>query len=123
MSIITAAILFFGGVISYAFGQRVFHHYRWYESYQEILVHSVIIIAFVSTTSAARIKELNLPAEEERNRLFLVEAWKLTAFNHALNRTPKAVLKLLKIKNWEDAVRFLEKNDSHNGGKNVFDGK
>ena len=117
---LTAAILFFGGVIAHKFASYIFDLSKRLSYYNEAIFSSLRMMKYVDDTISAALagkydlmlkggmSEDQVEEEKERDKK-VVDFWRNISVINLTGSVPKKYRAVLKFKDWRQAMRILDK--------------
>ncbi len=117
---LTAAILFFGGVFAHKFASYIFNLAKRISYYNNAIFTSLRMIKYVDETIQAGLEgkyslllesnatEEELEKEKEKDQK-VVEFWRSISIINLVGSVPPRYRTVLKFKNWPQAMRILDK--------------
>ena len=117
---LTAAILFFGGVIAHKFASYIFDLSKRISYYNNAIFSSLRMMKYVDDTiraalagkyalmSEGRMSDEQVEKEKEKDEK-VVEFWRNISIVNLVGSVPKKYRAVLKFKNWNQAMRILDK--------------
>ena len=117
---LTAAMLFFSGVISHKFASYLFDLAKRISYYNNAIFSSLRMMKYVDDTINAALvgkyslmlegetSEEKIEEEKEKDRK-VVEFWREISVVNLVGSVPKKYRAVLKFKNWHQAMRILDK--------------
>ena len=117
---LTAAILFFGGVFAHKFASYLFDVAKRTSYYNNAIFSSLRMMKYVDDTiSAALVGKYTLMSEggisdkkieeEKEKDENVIEFWREISVVNLITSVPKKYRAVLKFKNWHQAMRILDK--------------
>jgi hypothetical protein len=117
---LTAAILFFSGVIAHKFASYIFDLSKRLSYYNNVIFSSLRMMKYVDDTiSAALVGKYDLMSEggmseeqvekEKDKDKKVVEFWRNISVINLVGSVPKKYRAVLKFKDWHQAMRILDK--------------
>tara|TARA_R100000315_G_C5181204_1_gene105091 strand:+ start:400 stop:789 length:390 start_codon:yes stop_codon:yes gene_type:complete len=117
---LTAAILFFGGVIAHKFASYIFDLSKRISYYNNAIFSSLRMMKYVDDTIRAALagkyalmseggmSDEQVEKEKEKDEK-VVEFWRNISIVNLVGSVPKKYRAVLKFKNWNQAMRILDK--------------
>ena len=118
LNIGTAMLLYFSGVITYAFALRIFKIYTKSLFYKLVYINSLCILKFADNLSQDLINGCPEPLGDKENVTKAFDHWRLLALYSLRSCIPDNVWRGMGTLEWKEAMRLLKTIQKENEEKN-----